>query len=201
MEKELPVRKKIRLQGYDYSSDGAYFITMCIEGRHEMLGQIVGRGILDAPHILTNTPHISTNAPFVELTEYGKNVVEAIKFLNNKNHNINIEKYVIMPNHVHMIIVIHNDSNGGVTNRIKNNSVTNGINSGGASGKPRPTNALIPKHISSIKRFTNKQAGFDMWQDHYHDRIIRDQEEYRVRWQYIENNPAKWAEDDYFVKK
>jgi len=70
----------------------------------------------------------------------------------------------------------------------------------GASGKPRPTNALIPKHISSIKRFTNKQAGFDMWQDSYHDHIIRNDEEYRVRWQYIDNNPAKWAEDDYFVK-
>jgi len=182
MEKELPVRKKIRLQGYDYSSDGAYFITMCIEGRHEMLRQIVGRGILDAP--------------FAELTEYGKNVVEAIKFLNNKNHNINIEKYVIMPNHVHMIIIIHNEfnatgNNSGAINRINN----------GASGKPRPTNALIPKHISSIKRFTNKQAGFDMWQDRYHDRIIRNKDEYRVRWQYIENNPAKWEEDDYFIKK
>jgi len=97
MEKELPVRKKIRLDGYDYSQAGYYFITMCIEGKHEMLGQIVGRGILDAP--------------FVELTEYGNNVVEAIKFLNNKNQNINIEKYVIMPNHVHMIIVIQNEPN------------------------------------------------------------------------------------------
>jgi len=58
MEKNLPVRKHPRLKNYDYSSDGAYFITMCVEGRHEMLGQIAGRDAL--------------GAPLVELTEYGK---------------------------------------------------------------------------------------------------------------------------------
>ena len=156
---------------------------MCIEGRHEILGQIVGRGIPDAPCVeLTKC---------VELTEYAMNVAETIKFSNNKNQNINIEKYVIMPNHVHMIILIHNE----------NNAMVNNGGDGGASGKPRPTNALIPKHISSIKRFTNKQAGFDMWQDGYHDHIIRDETDYQTRWRYIDENPAKWAEDDYFVKK
>ena len=68
----------------------------------------------------------------------------------------------------------------------------------GASGKPRPTNALIPKLFSSIKRYTNKLAGFNMWQDTYHDRILRNEDEYQTRWNYIENNPAKWAEDEYY---
>jgi REP element-mobilizing transposase RayT len=179
--KELPVRKHPRLKNYDYSSNGAYFITFCVKDGYEMLGQIVGRGIPDAP--------------CVELTEYGKNVDEAIKFLNNKNQNVDIEKYVIMPNHVHIIILIQNEANAMV------NSGGVMVNKGGASGKPRPTNALIPKHISSIKRFTNKQAGFDMWQDSYHDHIIRDEADYQIRWWYIDNNPVKWAEDEYFVKK
>ena len=173
MQKELPIRKHPRLKNYDYSSNGAYFITFCIKDRHEMLGQIVGRGIPDAP--------------FVELTEYGNNVIEAIKFLNNKYKNIQIDKYVIMPNHAHMIILIQNEDNA-----IGNSS--------GASGKPRPTNAIIPKHISSIKRFTNKKAGFDMWQDSFHDRIIRNEEEYQIRWKYIDENPANWEEDDYYGK-
>ena len=72
---------------------------------------------------------------------------------------------------------------------------------GGASGKPRPTNALIPKLLSSIKRHTNKLAGFEMWQDSYHDHIIRSESDYQRIWQYIDKNPAKWHEDCYFVNK
>ena len=78
---------------------------------------IVGCGIPDAPH--------------VELSENGKNIIETIEFLNSRNNQIIIDKYVIMPNHVHLIVNI------------------NILDDSGASGKPRPTNA--------IKRFTNKQ--------------------------------------------
>ena len=188
MQKELRVRKHPRLKNYDYSSNGAYFITFCVKDRHEMLGQIVGRGIPDAPSLS------DIDAPCVELTEYGKNVDEAIKFLNDKHQNIQIEKYVIMPNHVHMIILITNEDNS-IGNSGEDRVI---VKNSGASGKPRPTNAIIPKHISSIKRFTNKQAGFDMWQDSFHDRIIRNETEYQIRWQYINENPQKWEEDDYY---
>ena len=63
---------------------------------------------------------------------------------------------------------------------------------------PRPTNAIIPKLVSSIKRHTKKLAGFDMWQTSYHDRIIRDEGDYRQIWQYIDENPARWQEDEYY---
>jgi len=174
-QKELPVRKNIRLQGYDYSSNGAYFITFCVENGHEMLGKIVGRGIPDAPCI-------------IELTEYGTNLCNIIDFVNKNFTNIIIDKYVIMPNHAHMIVLIN-----------KNDSIPE--EGDGASGKPRPTNALIPKLLSSIKRYANKLAGFNMWQDSYHDRIIRNEDEYHIRWNYIEDNPAKWAEDEFFVQE
>ena len=73
----------------DYSQSGAYFITFCVKDRHVMLGQInVGRGILDAP------------------------LVESIEFLNNRNNEIAIDKYAIMPNHVHLIVIVKDLRNG-----------------------------------------------------------------------------------------
>jgi len=70
-------------------------------------------------------------------------LMDTIEFLNNRNNEIAIDKYVIMPNHVHLIVRI------------------NALCSG-ASRMPRPTDTLIPKLIPSIKRFTNKQAGFNL---------------------------------------
>jgi len=164
--KELPARKHPRLKGYDYSKNGAYFITFCVKDKCELLGQIVvGRGILDAP--------------FVELSKHGKALTEAIDFLNSRGNGIDIVKYVIMPNHVHLIVQID-------------------VSCDGASGMPRPTDAVIPKLVSSIKRYTNKQAGINLWQQSYHDRIIRDESEYQRIWQYIENNPITWIDDIYF---
>ena len=170
---KLPERKKNRLENYDYSQNGAYFITICVKDRHELLGDVVGRGILDAP--------------FVELSQNGKNFEETIAFINNKKDGIDIDIYVIMPNHVHLIVVIR-DLQEGASEGIK----------GGASGKPRPTNAAIPKLISSMKRFVNKQAGFNIWQASYHDHIIRNEFDYLRTWQYIDENPAKWPEDIYY---
>ena len=148
------------------------------------MGKIVGRGILDAPSV-----KITECAPLIELTAYGRNTIETIEFLNEKNDEITIEKYVAMPNHVHLLVVVDNlDSGASGKPHLSN----------GASGKPRPTNTIIPKLVSSIKRFTNKRAGFDMWQTSYHDHIIRDETDYHARWQYIGQNPARWAEDEYY---
>ena len=94
----MPVRKQPRLKNYDYSSDGAYFITMCVEGRHEMLGRIVGRDAL--------------GAPFVELTEYGNIIRKEIEETHLYYKNVIIDKFIVMPNHIHMIILIQNEDNG-----------------------------------------------------------------------------------------
>jgi REP element-mobilizing transposase RayT len=164
----LPVRKHPRLKGYDYSQSGAYFMTFCIKDKEELLGRVdVGRGIPDAP--------------FVELSEYGKVLKDTIEFTRKKTIEIEITKYVIMPNHVHLIVMIDSVSNG-------------------ASRMPRPTNALIPKLISSIKRFTNKQIGFNIWQRSFHDHIIRSHDEYLRIWKYIDENPLLWSDDIYFIQ-
>ena len=134
-----------------------------------MFSRIVGRGILDAPD--------------VQLSKYGMYIREAIAFLAEKHPELLIHHWVIMPNHVHILLSIRCDPAA----------------SGGASGMPRPTNALIPKLVSSLKRFTNRKAGVDLWQNGYYDHIIRDERDFLIRWQYIDNNPAAWLDDDYYV--
>ena len=164
MKDSLPIRKHPRLKGYDYSQNGAYFITICVKDRHKMLGRIVGR---DAP-----------GAPcYVELSEYGQVIYKEIEDTPLYYENITVEKFVVMPNHIHMIVLINGN--------------------GGAPRASRPTSAWIPKMIGIIKRKTNKANGFNMWQTSYHDHIIRDEEEYLRIWKYIDENPIRWNEDEF----
>ena len=92
-----------------------------------------------------------------------------------------------MPNHIHLLIYI-NSTNG--TSRMPS-PMQNNINT--------RANEQIPKLVSSLKRFTNKKTGVDLWQRSFHDHIIRDENDYLQIWEYIENNPLKWELDDYFA--
>ena len=84
-------RKNIRLKEYDYSQNGAYFVTVCTQKRRNILSRInVGEGV----HPL----------PVIELSEIGKEIENTINFINENYDNVLIDKYVIMPNHIHMII-------------------------------------------------------------------------------------------------
>ena len=99
---ELLKRKEIRLKEYDYSTNGAYFVTVCTKGRKQILSTIcVGGGILDAPYI--------------ELTEKGEIVREQFEIMNHLYEDINVKHYVIMPNHIHFIIEIA--KSGGTSGR------------------------------------------------------------------------------------
>ena len=69
---------------------------------------------------------------------------------------------------------------------------------GGAGGPPHPTNSLISSFVGTLKRFTNKKIGKNIWQTSFYDHIIRDEDDYITKAQYIENNPAKWTEDKYY---
>ena len=141
----LPDRKKNRLDNYDYSQNGAYFITICVKDRKRILSEIVG----DDAHIVPK--------------EYGM-VVE--KYIRNVKE---IEKYVIMPDHIHMIIRIEN----------------------GAMWASPPTKS-ISYIVRSIKTLTTKEIGKPIFQRSYYDHIIRNQEDYNEIWEYIDNNPKKW---------
>ena len=97
MKMDLPRRKNIRLKGYDYSSDGFYFITICSQNRRKILSEIVGQGLAPAECILTNI---------------GKIAGEQLLALESRYPTIKVHKYVIMPNHIHAIIAIDNTAAG-----------------------------------------------------------------------------------------
>jgi len=123
-------------------------------------------------------------APYIELSEYGKIADKHINKINAINNIISIDKYVIMPNHIHMIIFIRNPE-------------TSSIGKSGAMRTSRPTSASIPSIMRSFKTMITKEIGFSLWQTTYHDHIIRDEADYQRTWQYIDENPAKWAEDEF----
>jgi len=180
MQKELPVRKSVRLEGFDYSQNGAYFVTICVKDGHEMLGRIVGRGDLDAP--------------CVELSKYGFIVRNYIENIESHYNGVRIDKYVIMANHIHMIVIVNRDNHMGSADKCT-------MRGDGASRSPRPTNALIPTIVRAFKKLTDREFGFNMWQTSYHDHIIRNESEYQKIWEYIDENPARWSKDKYYIQE
>jgi len=156
-------RKPIRLADYDYASEGYYFVTICVKDMQELLGKVVD--VDDARKI------DPLARPFVELTPIGQSVEETILVANKSN--IKVDKYVIMPNHIHMIIVLDPS----------------------VDGYKRPS---LQQVVRNIKSFTTKHAKVELWQSRFYDHVIRDEADYKRVWEYIDNNPAKWFEDEYF---
>ena len=148
---ELSKRKSNRLQEYDYSTPGAYFVTICTNGRKQILSDIVG----DDAHIVPS--------------KYG---IIAEHYLCNVNE---IEKYVIMPNHIHMIIRIDN----------------------GTMWASSPTKS-ISTIVRSFKTLVTKEIGKSIFQRSFYDHVIRDEKDYQKIWEYIDTNPIKWADDCYY---
>ena len=156
-----------RLPGYNYSTPGYYFITMCTENIRPILGSIVGTGLLDGPS--------------VALSPYGKVVAQQLDEMSDFYSHIKIDKYVVMPNHVHMILHIPESLQG-------------------PSGRPIPTNATVGKFVGTFKRFCNRQYGHNIWQSRSYDHVIRNEQDYLRIWQYIESNPARWKEDKLYTE-
>ena len=102
--------------------------------------------------------------------------------------NVVIDKYSIMPNHIHIILTI----NTGIPGRIT-----------GTPGCASPTGvkkSVLAKVVNALKGMTTRQFGSTLWQRSYYDHIIRDEEDYQRIWQYIDDNPARWADDEYFAE-
>ncbi len=159
---ELKVRKATRLKGYDYSSPTMYFLTVCVKNKQLLLGKIVGCGDFDAPQML--------------LSKKGKILDKYINLMNNKYSHINIDKYIIMPNHFHLILKINDYKNG-------------------ASETAAPYNNETSKFISLLKRYCNREYGENIWQRSFHDHIIRGEQDYLKIWEYINSNAFKWQQD------
>ncbi|MBQ9761220.1 MAG: transposase [Clostridia bacterium] len=170
-EQHLPQRKRIRLRSFDYNQNGAFFITICTRNRRCLLSHIVGTGVLDGPQM--------------ELTNYGKIADKHLYNMSFFYDDLTVEKYVIMPNHIHLLIRI-----------CREESVD------GPSGTPVPTkqNSMVSRFVSSFKRFCNKEYGENIWQRGSHDHIIRNSRDYVNIRNYIELNPMYWKKDRFYTE-
>jgi putative transposase len=174
-------RRSIRLPGYDYTSPGAYFVTICVRGRECLLGEIVDGEM--------------------RLNEWGRIAAESWQWLGQQYPYVSLDAWVIMPNHMHGIIVIHEDdtvhADGGSRDdsRIAPTRIAPTI---AAVKKRKPLGRLVgafktvsTKHINQLR----DMPGVPFWQRNYWEHIVRnDTSLNRIR-EYIQNNPARWIED------
>ena len=164
-------RRSIRLKGYDYSQPGGYFVTIVAQNRECLFGNVV-----DGEMVLNEAGRI------VEWTWYD---------LSNHVDDIELDEFVVMPNHVHGIIIIHD-------NRIV------GAGSEPAPTEPAPTKRHgLPEIIRQFKTFSGKRinqwrgaTGIPVWQRNYWEHIIRDENDLNRIREYINNNPFDWESDN-----
>ena len=154
----LPKRKIVRLSSYDYHQCGAYFVTLCTESRSEILSEIRRGGALLRP-----VGHIAEQA-LLDLPQ---------------RYPVQIDKYVVMPNHLHCILRI----------------------------TVSPSSVSLGDIVCAYKSLTTKAAnladhtpGRKIWQRSYYEHVIRDEVDYQEIWQYIDENPQKWEIDRFYGK-
>ena len=199
---ELPKRKNTRLPEYDYSTPGAYFITICTKDRRCILSAIVGDDDLGVPQN--------------RLTKTGK-IVEKYIISIDRSQITTVDKYVIMPNHIHLILMINEKSVGaddhgcpsGIVGfdaprsqqmpKAENPPIEDGFSDGAPRSSP-PTNGVVPRIVAAFKRYVNKEIGENIFQRSYHDHIIRNEKDYLRIWEYMENNPKQWELDSLYVR-
>ena len=179
--KELRQRKSVRLKEYDYSQPGRYFITICTKNRVMLFSEIMNGSMF--------------------LTEYGKIAGNELLKTAEKRPYVFFDNYVIMPNHVHILISLHHDNGSTDTARR--------VPTGEGFGKP--TKESIPTIIRSFKSATTnairKYVGtrravsdntpdiYVIWQSRYHEHIIRSEKAYQEIYEYIATNPIRWEFD------
>ena len=164
-------RKKLRIEEYDYSKEGYYFITICTQNRRRVLSNInVGAGPVSAQ---------------INLTLIGKIIENSYLNLEREFDNVKLHDYVIMPNHMHCIIEICKRADTRPAPTISDII---------CSLKSRTTMLII----NGIKANRIKQFNKRFWQRNYYEHIIRNEKEYLKIKEYIINNPIEWENDEYF---
>jgi len=153
--RELPRRKQNRLDGRDYSHKGRYFVTICAKNHANLFGEI-------------------TDAT-IKLNEIGELIHAAIGNISLIYPSISVSMFVIMPNHVHLLMHIVDMSNNTAPN--------------------------LSEIIRQFKGVVTKEAGFSPWQKSFHDHIVRNQISYDKIKIYIKTNPQNWDIDCFHPKQ
>ena len=169
---ELPKRKTNRLPEYDYAQNGAYFITMCTKDRQEILW--ASNDLETVEDVGASIPRPYAVAP---LSKQGKIVEQCILQIPSHYSAVSIEKYAVMPNHIHLLLLIQNEGSG--------------------RAMLAPT-ATISQIIQQFKGAVTKDLGYSIWQKSFHDHVIRTQQGFEMIWQYIDTNPQNWHKDCFY---
>lgn len=161
---DFPKRKPNRLPSFDYSSNGAYFVTLCTEHRKNTLSSIVGDGS-PVPKPL------------------GRMAAAFAEEIPHKFPCARVDKYVIMPNHIHLLIFLEQDT---------------------GTGNPSPTGlgniiGWFKYMVTKTANQTNGTPGTRIFQRSFHDHVIRGDQDYLKIWNYIDGNPSKWKEDCFYT--
>ncbi len=147
---KFPKRKHPRLKEYDYSNDSGYFVTVCVKNKEKLLGEPV----------LVNGK--------IKLTPIGETAEKHIKAINSAYDGVRVDSYMIMPDHIHMLITI----------------------SGGMRAC-RPTS--LQTVVRTFKTMVTREIGFSVWQTSFYEHIVRDEKDYTDIDNYIKANPQKYA--------
>ena len=160
---EFPKRKQNRLTEFDYSMPNAYFITICADKRKNLFW--------------TDADTIVDRPKNVPLSYLGAIVRQSIEDIPKHYPAISVDHYVIMPNHIHLLLQIHTDDYG--------------------RAMLAPTISTV---VQQMKGYVSKKLGESVWQKLFHDHVIRGQQDYLKIWNYIEGNPSKWEEDCFYAQ-
>ena len=173
MESKLPIRKPLRINNYDYNTPGAYFITFCTHNRKNLLSRIVG-----AIH----------ESPELQLTSCGR-IVDAV-IQNIPSHiPVTIDRYVIMPNHIHLIAMISEED------------ALRTIHESPLQGRPIISRTIGYIKMNASKMIRRQYGDISVWQRGYHDHVIRNREDYEMIAKYISENPIRWELDKLYSKE
>jgi putative transposase len=175
-------RKSLRLQGYDYSQEGAYFVTICAQNRECLFGSVADGKMI--------------------LNDAGRMIGAWWKKLFEKFPNIIMDEYVIMPNHTHGIVQIvwENVMEKGenMVSPLRMQRVQNTYDGLGryiSWFKRMSTN----EYIRNVKQNNWQPFHKRIWQQNYYEHIIRDENDLNRIREYIINNPVNWEKDELYT--
>ncbi|HMU63804.1 MAG TPA: hypothetical protein PKD35_03870 [Nitrosomonas sp.] len=180
-------RKSIRLQGYDYSQAGLYFITVCTHNRVPLFGEIVD-GVM-------------------ALNTAGQIVEKCWCAIPEHFPQVTLDEFVVMPNHVHGIITIGENNVG--ANDVRANNVrandylpqpSNEIPRSLQHGTSRTIGSMVRGFKIGVTRWFRANTDIHkVWQRNYYEHIIRNEDSYLKIADYIQTNPQRWEIDTYYV--
>jgi len=163
-------RKSIRLSGYDYSQAGAYFVTIVAYQRECLFGEIIDGEM--------------------NLNDFGKIADECWRSIPDHFPFVELGAHIIMPNHMHGVIVIHDMGRGAALLRPYDNPHKINV-------KPGSLGAIVRSYKSAVSYRINKEHNATgIWQRNYYEHIVGNDHEMDNIWRYIESNAARWDEDD-----